>query len=51
VIDECSYIVEEGDCYYLESKRPHFAKSIGEKPAKVLVVFTAKEGTPRPMES
>jgi transcriptional regulator with XRE-family HTH domain len=42
IYDGKSYTVEEGDCYYFDSARPHYSKSIGDKPAKFLVVFTAK---------
>ena len=42
-----TYIVEEGDCYYLDSRKPHFAKSIGDKQAKVLAIFTSKDGVPK----
>lgn len=45
-VDGRKYIVEEGDCYYLDSKRSHFAKSIGNKQAKVLAVFASKGGAP-----
>ncbi len=37
-----SYIVEEGDCYLFDSSKPHYSRSIGDKPAKFLVVFTAE---------
>jgi mannose-6-phosphate isomerase-like protein (cupin superfamily) len=37
-----SYIIEEGDCYLFDSSKLHYSKSIGDKPAKFLVVFTAK---------
>jgi transcriptional regulator with XRE-family HTH domain len=37
-----SYITEEGDCYLFDSSKAHYSKSIGDKPAKFLVVFTVK---------
>jgi len=40
--DGKTYLLEEGDCYYFDSNRPHYARAVGEKPGKVLVVFTAK---------
>ncbi len=40
VYDGKSYFFEEGDCFYFDSNKPHFARSIGDKPAKVLVVLT-----------
>jgi len=42
VYDGKTYLLEEGDCYYFDSNRPHYARAVGEKPGKVLVVFTAK---------
>jgi transcriptional regulator with XRE-family HTH domain len=43
VYDGKTYLLEEGDCYYFDSNRPHFSRAIGEKPGKLLVVFTAKK--------
>jgi len=37
-----SQILEEGDCCYFDSSRMHYARSIGEKLSKALVVFTMK---------
>src|SRR5208283_4202873 len=37
-----SRILEEGDCCYFDSSKPHSARSTGKKPSKALVVFTAK---------
>ncbi len=42
VYDGKHYIVEEGDCFYFDSNRPHYSRSIGDKPAKFLVVFCGK---------
>lgn len=42
VYDGKTYIFEEGDCYYFDSNRPHYARAIGEKLSKVLVVFAAR---------
>lgn len=42
VYDGKTYLLEEGDCYYFDSNKPHYARAIGEKPGKLLVVFTAK---------
>lgn len=38
-----AYVAEEGDCFYYDSNKPHYARSIGDRPAKVLVVFTSKK--------
>jgi transcriptional regulator with XRE-family HTH domain len=37
------YTFEEGDCYYFDSDKPHRSRSLGEKPCKVLVVFSAEK--------
>jgi len=42
VYDGKTYLLEEGDCYYFDSNKPHYARAVGEKPGKLLVVFTAK---------
>jgi transcriptional regulator with XRE-family HTH domain len=33
------YIVEAGDCFYFDSDRPHYSRSLGNRPARFLVVF------------
>jgi transcriptional regulator with XRE-family HTH domain len=38
-----TYIFEKGDAYCFDSNKPHYAKSIGGKPARVLVVFASKK--------
>ena len=42
VYDGKSYLFEEGDCYYFDSNRPHYARAVGEKLGKLLVVFAVK---------
>jgi transcriptional regulator with XRE-family HTH domain len=37
------HVVEEGDCYYYDSNKPHYSRSIGDKPGKLLVVFASKK--------
>jgi transcriptional regulator with XRE-family HTH domain len=37
--DGHTYIAQAGDAMYFDSDRPHMARSIGPKPARVLVVF------------
>jgi transcriptional regulator with XRE-family HTH domain len=34
-----SYILEEGDCVYFDSDKPHSGKSLGKKKAKLLIVI------------
>ena len=43
VYDGKTYLLEEGDCYYFDSNKPHFSRALGDKPGKLLVVFTAKK--------
>jgi len=38
-----SYIMNEGDSYYFDSSKPYRGRSMGRKPSRVLVVFTAGE--------
>lgn len=42
VYDGKTHLLEEGDCYYFDSNKPHYARAIDGKPGKLLVVFTAK---------
>ncbi len=41
--DGTIYEVAEGDCYCYDSNKPHYSRSTGDKPGKVLVVFTTKK--------
>lgn len=43
IYDGKTYLMEEGDCYYFDSDRPHYSRSINDRPCKVLVVFIAKK--------
>lgn len=36
------YHIQAGDSYYFDSNRPHHSRSIGDIPAKLLVVFATK---------
>lgn len=38
-----TYILEEGDTVCLDSNKPHYSRSVGDKPAKILVVFATKK--------
>jgi transcriptional regulator with XRE-family HTH domain len=42
--DGQSHILQEGDCYYFDSNRPHTQRSVEAKASKVLVVVTAPRG-------
>jgi len=43
VYDGKTYLLEKGDCYCFESMKPHYARSLGDKPTKLLVVFVSKK--------
>jgi uncharacterized cupin superfamily protein len=46
VYDGVSYIMNEGDAYYFNSSKAHKSRSIGSKPARILVVFTSRQERP-----
>jgi len=37
-----SHTFKKGDSYCFESSKPHYTRAVGNKPAKVLVVFVSK---------
>jgi transcriptional regulator with XRE-family HTH domain len=37
------YEVGEGDCYCFNSNKPHYSRSLGDKPGKMLVVFASEK--------
>jgi transcriptional regulator with XRE-family HTH domain len=43
VYDDKTYLFEKGDCYCFESMKPHYSRSLGKRPAKLLVVFASKK--------
>jgi len=43
VYDGRSFVLEKGDSFCFDSNKPHFARSLGSVPAKVLVVLTSKK--------
>jgi transcriptional regulator with XRE-family HTH domain len=40
--DGKSYILEEGDCCYFDSSKPHSGRSIVDQPSEALLVFSVK---------
>jgi transcriptional regulator with XRE-family HTH domain len=42
VYNSKSQILEEGDCCYFDSSKLHYARSLGEKKSKALIVLTMK---------
>jgi quercetin dioxygenase-like cupin family protein len=43
VYDGKTYQFEEGDSYCFDSNRPHYSRSLGDGPSKLLVVFASKK--------
>ena len=43
IYDKENYILEEGDCIYFDSNRPHLLRSLNGTVSKVLAVFTAQK--------
>ncbi len=43
VYDGKTYLLEKGDCYCFESMKPHYARSLGDGPTKLVVVFASKK--------
>jgi transcriptional regulator with XRE-family HTH domain len=37
-----TYFLEEGDCFCFDSARPHYSRTVGDKPGKILVVLASK---------
>ncbi len=42
VYDGKSYLLEEGDCCYFDSSKPHLGRSVGDKLSKALIIFATK---------
>jgi len=40
--DGQKYLLDEGDCVCFDSDRPHYSRTVGDKPGKILVVLAAK---------
>lgn len=45
IYDGKSYILEEGDCYFFDSNKPHYSRTLGDKPGKILMVFAVQKAT------
>ncbi|MEW6264500.1 MAG: XRE family transcriptional regulator [Thermodesulfobacteriota bacterium] len=43
VYDGRTYLLEKGDCCCFESMKPHYSRSLGRAPSKLLVVFVSKK--------
>ncbi len=43
IYDGQTYYFDQGDCFFFDSKKSHYSRTVGEKPGKVLVVFATQE--------
>ena len=43
IYDGKTHIFEEGDCYFFDSNKPHYSRTIGDKPGKILMVFAVQK--------
>jgi mannose-6-phosphate isomerase-like protein (cupin superfamily) len=39
------HILEEGDCYFFDSNKPHYSRTLGDKPGKILMVFAVQKAS------
>lgn len=45
IYDGKSYFFEEGDSFYFDSNKPHYSRTVGEKPGKILMVFAVQKAS------
>jgi len=45
IYDGKTYILEEGDCYLFDSNKPHYSRTLGDKPGKILMVFAVQKAS------
>ena len=43
--DGKTYILKEGDCYFFDSNKPHYSRTLGDKPGKILMVFAVQKAS------
>jgi transcriptional regulator with XRE-family HTH domain len=47
IYDGKTYFFHQGDCFHFDSNKPHYSRTVGEKPGKILMVFAMqKAGIP-----
>ena len=45
IYDGKTYVVEEGDCVFFDSNKPHYSRTLGDKPGKILMVFAVQKAS------
>jgi transcriptional regulator with XRE-family HTH domain len=40
-----TYLLEQGDCFFFDSNRPHYSRTLGDKPGKILMVFAVQKAS------
>lgn len=45
IYDGKTYVLEEGDCYFFDSNKPHYSRTLGDKPGKILMVFAMQKAS------
>jgi len=45
IYDGNTYILEEGDCFFFDSNKPHYSRTLGDKPGKILMVFAVQKAS------
>lgn len=45
IYDGNTYIFEEGDCFFFDSNKPHYSRTLGDKPGKILMVFAVQKAS------
>jgi quercetin dioxygenase-like cupin family protein len=45
IYDGKTYLLEEGDCFFFDSNRPHYSRTLGDKPGKILMVFAVQKAS------
>lgn len=45
IYDGNTYILEEGDCFFFDSNKPHYSRTLGDNPGKILMVFAVQKAS------
>ena len=45
IYDGKTYVLEQGDCFFFDSNKPHYSRTLGDKPGKILMVFAVQKAS------
>ncbi|OGP60743.1 MAG: hypothetical protein A2V65_08040 [Deltaproteobacteria bacterium RBG_13_49_15] len=45
IYDGQTYFFEEGDCFFFDSDKPHYSRTVGKKQGKILMVFAVQKAS------